>query len=81
MLPPVPGRASRVKKREASFASCQRHIFPLNLYFASDIPLYLVRGLHDDFYMCVDCTMTFIYDLIAPKLGSLCGFEISLDNR
>ena len=25
--------------------------------------------------------MTFIYDLIAPKLGSLCGFEISLDGH
>ena len=25
--------------------------------------------------------MTFIYDLIAPKLGSLCGFEISLDRK
>ena len=24
--------------------------------------------------------MTFIYNLIAPKLGSLSGFEISLDN-
>ena len=53
--------------------------FPLISYFASDIPLYLVRGLHDDFCMCVDCTMTFIYNLIAPKLGSLSGFEISLD--
>ena len=79
VLPPVPGRASRVKKREASFASCQRHIFSIDFIFRFWYSVVLSAGIARWLYMCVDCTMTFIYDLIAPKLGSLSGFEISLD--